>query len=153
MAFTARQEQGAVLLTNKRVKTRTSMHRPAFEKYMIQHFDSWCSLLQTLELQVRPEELMLIDGVDTAQSWSNLVYSERELEGEFSVDIPPFSPVEGRIDVRMEFSRTQSATRDSGPDPEDVSTEEEGSDSGYESGDGLSSASPLQRKIRNCLRG
>ncbi|KZV69592.1 hypothetical protein PENSPDRAFT_652237, partial [Peniophora sp. CONT] len=55
----------------------------------------------------------------------------------------------------MEFSRTQSAARDSGPNPEDVEVEE-GSDSGYESGPasaGTSTAQDDQVIFVRALRG
>ncbi|KZV69590.1 hypothetical protein PENSPDRAFT_735281 [Peniophora sp. CONT] len=131
IAFATRHEQGAVLLTSNHIKTRISPNRPAFERYMIKHYDSWCSLLEMLELDVRPEDLMLITAVDTTHSWSNLVFSERELRGEFRVEVPVGCIAGGRVGVSMEFSHTQSATRDSGPNPEDMEVADDGSEADY----------------------
>ena len=123
VAFTTRHEQGDVLVTSGRIKTRKSPNRPAFERYMIRHFDSWCSLLESYELDVRPEDLMLITAVDMTQAWSNLAFSDRQLRGDFSVDIPSALPVAGRISASMSVSAVHSVVRDSGPNPEDLEVE------------------------------
>lgn len=99
---------------------------------MIKHFDSWCALLEAEELDVLPEDLMLVTAVETTQAWSNLVFSERDLRGEFSVELPSVCTIGGRVAASMEFSHSQSVTRDSGPNPEDLEIRD-GSDSGYES--------------------
>ncbi|VDB91685.1 unnamed protein product [Peniophora sp. CBMAI 1063] len=120
IAFRAHHEQGAVLLTSGPIRTRQSPNRPAFEKYLVKHFDALCLLLQSQELDVQPEELMLITGVDTTAAWSNLSFTEGQIEGDFGVNIPSASPIEIRVAASMELSRAQSVTRDSGPNPEDM---------------------------------
>ncbi|KZV61587.1 hypothetical protein PENSPDRAFT_291836 [Peniophora sp. CONT] len=122
LSFSTRHEQGAVLLTSGRVMTRQSPNRPSFQRYMIQHFDSWCKLLESRELGVLPEDLMLITGLDATEAWSNLCFSESQLQGEFSVDIPSIVPVDIALSASMNFHHTHSLTRDSGPNPEDMET-------------------------------
>ena len=139
VAFATRHEQGSVLLTSNPIRTRDSPNRPAFEKYMVKHYDSWCSLLETLELDVRPEDLMLITAVDTTQAWSNLVFSERELRGEFRVELPSVASMGGNLGLSVEFSHAESATRDSGPNPEDLCVgDDSDSEPGYVSVPSLS---------------
>ena len=78
IAFSTLRKQGAVLLTSGNVRTRVSPNRPAFEEYMVRHFDDWCSLLDSRRLDVQPHDLMFVTAVDYTSTWSNLVYSESQ---------------------------------------------------------------------------
>lgn len=87
---------------------------------MIKHYDTWCSLLEEHQLGVRPEDLMLVTAVDLTQAWSNLAFSDRQVRGYFSIDVPSALPVVGNVAVGATFKSVHSVARDSGPNPEDL---------------------------------
>ncbi|KZV69632.1 hypothetical protein PENSPDRAFT_686259 [Peniophora sp. CONT] len=120
LSFSTHHEQGAVLLTTGRVLSRQSPNRPSFERYLIQHFDSWCALLESAELDIRPEDLMLITGLDKTESWSNICFEESWVQGEFTVDVPSVDSVDFSPGAGVNTYHACSAFSDSGPNPEDM---------------------------------
>ena len=73
-----------------------------------------------MQLDVKPDALIFVTAVDYTNTWSNLVYIERQLQGSFSVEVPSISSVEGKLSICMDVRHEQSEKRDWGPSSKEL---------------------------------
>ena len=91
MAYSCTKQQGAVLSLPVRARSEDALTPGFFHKWIISKIDSWFSfaqpLGQSLGVNLKMEDIVLVTGFDRAKSWANIVFNDVHPDAQMSLGV------------------------------------------------------------------
>jgi hypothetical protein len=86
-SFSCKAKPAAILCLPVDSRSADALPVDHFREWITKHIDSWFSLTNKFKLGVKMEDILLVTGYHRTRSWSNVAFSEAEMNKTFSLMI------------------------------------------------------------------